>query len=80
MNKKDSGLTGFDKLGITTDITTNALIIKIFNLLRNNNLTIDEGLTILNIIEIELYKQMKFSSRYNRYKDKPILPFGDKYE
>ena len=52
------------------------LIIKIFNLLRDSELTIEEAQDIIEIIEIELYQQMHFTTRdKHRY----ILPLGKKY-
>ena len=59
-----------------TSLIKTELIIKIFNLLRDNELTIAEAQDIIEIIEIELYQQMHFNKRD---KHRHILPLGKKY-
>ena len=59
-----------------TSLTKTELIIKIFNLLRDNELSIAEAQDIIEIIEIELYQQMRFTTRD---KKRHILPLGKKY-
>ena len=59
-----------------TSLIKTELIIKIFNLLRDNELTIAEAQDIIEIIEIELYQQMHFNKRD---KQRHILPLGKKY-
>ena len=62
-----------------TSLIKTELIIKIFNLLRDNELTIAEAqdiIEIIEIIEIELYQQMHFNKRD---KHRHILPLGKKY-